>query len=148
MNPLCSVESFGNSCCQLVQRRRYIPISLNPNYLYPQPARIFHKASQEILEAYLSLYAIGQLSLHTCTMCMCDQMPDIFAYPVDLDMYRCGGFRGSTTGCLAVGVTTLILNNFLISGPIIKPFNSMKVKTIRICLVYKTPCKVQFFLIL
>ena len=46
------------------------------------------------------------------------------------------------TGCLAVGVTTLILNNFLISGPIIKPFNSMKVKTIRICLVYKTPCKV------
>ena len=46
------------------------------------------------------------------------------------------------TGCLAVTVTTLILNNIFISGPIIKPFNSMKVETIRICLVYKTPYKV------
>ena len=40
------------------------------------------------------------------------------------------------TGCLAVTVTTLILNNFFISRPIIKPFNSMEVETIRICLVY------------
>ena len=50
-----------------------------------------------------------------------------------------------TTGCSAKSAPTLILNNVFISGPIIKPFNSMKVEIIRICLVYKTSCQVQYF---
>ena len=33
------------------------------------------------------------------------------------------------TGCPAVDVTTLIAHNSLMPGPIIKPFDSMKVKT-------------------
>ena len=49
------------------------------------------------------------------------------------------------TGCSAITAPTLILNNVLISGPIIKPFNSMKVEIGRICLVYKTSCNVQYF---
>ena len=44
------------------------------------------------------------------------------------------------TGCLAVCVPTLNVNNFFISEPIIKPFDSRKVKMSRICLVYETPC--------
>ena len=40
------------------------------------------------------------------------------------------------TGCPAVDVTTLIAHISLLPGPIIKPFHSMKVKMIRISLVY------------
>ena len=40
------------------------------------------------------------------------------------------------TGCPAVDVTTLIAHNFLMPGPIIKQFHSIKVKTVRIFLVY------------
>ena len=36
------------------------------------------------------------------------------------------------TGCPAVDVTTLIAHISLMPGPIIKPFHSMKVKTLRI----------------
>ena len=51
----------------------------------------------------------------------------------------------NATGCFAISVPFLILNNFFISGPIIKPFDSIEVEMIRICLVYKTPCIIQFF---
>ena len=40
------------------------------------------------------------------------------------------------TGCPTVRVSTLIAHISLIPGPIIKPFDSMKVKTGRIFLVY------------
>ena len=49
------------------------------------------------------------------------------------------------TGCSTITAPTLILNNVFISGPIIKPFNSMKVEIGRICLVYRTSCHVQYF---
>ena len=41
-----------------------------------------------------------------------------------------------STGCSTVRVSTLIAHISLMSGPIIKPFDSMKVKTVRIFLVY------------
>ena len=40
------------------------------------------------------------------------------------------------TGCPTVDVSTLISHISLMPGPIIKPFHSMKVKTVRIFLVY------------
>ena len=43
---------------------------------------------------------------------------------------------GEDTGCPAVDRTTLIAPISLMPGPIIKPFDSMKVKTGRIFLVY------------
>ena len=59
-------------------------------------------------------------------------------------MYDKTSCKLDTTGCLAVGVPTLNVNNFFISQPIIKPFDSMKVKASRISLMYGTPCKVKF----
>jgi len=41
-----------------------------------------------------------------------------------------------STGCSTVDDTTLIAHISLLHGPIIKPFHSMKVKTLRIFLVY------------
>ena len=41
------------------------------------------------------------------------------------------------TGCSAVGVPTLILDISSKGEPILKPFESMKVLTGRICLVYE-----------
>ena len=43
---------------------------------------------------------------------------------------------GHPTGCPAVDYTTLIAHISLMSGPITKLFHSMKVKTVRIFLVY------------
>ena len=60
------------------------------------------------------------------------------------DKYDSFSSLAPRTGCSAISVPTLILNNLFISGPIIKLFNSMKVEMIRIYLVYKTPCQVQF----
>ena len=45
-------------------------------------------------------------------------------------------FHTKHTGCPAVDDTTLIAHISLMPGPIIKPFHSMKVKTVRIFLVY------------
>ena len=53
--------------------------------------------------------------------------------------------KSSATGCSTVDVSTLIVHISCIHQPIIKPFVSMKVKTGRICLVYRTPYKVNFF---
>ena len=65
--------------------------------------------------------------------------------PVTRHIFAFQASKQITTRCLAVGVPTLNANNSFFSGPIIKPFKSMKVKTIRICLVYGTPCEVIFF---
>ena len=54
-------------------------------------------------------------------------------------------FFAITTGCSTVHVSTLIVHISYIPQPITKPFDSMKVKTGRICLVYETPCKVSFY---
>ena len=51
------------------------------------------------------------------------------------------------TGCPAVGVSTLNVHIYFMAEPMRKPFNSMKVETGRICLVYRTPCKIIFFTI-
>ena len=47
-----------------------------------------------------------------------------------------GGEFKQPTGCPAVDRTTLIAPISLMPGPIIKPFDSMKVKMLRIFLVY------------
>ena len=49
------------------------------------------------------------------------------------------------TGCPAVGVSTLNVHIYFMAEPMRKPFNSMKVETGRICLVYRTPYKVNFY---
>ena len=46
------------------------------------------------------------------------------------------GWKPLTTGCSTVDQTTLIAYISLMPWPIIKPFHSMKVKTLRIFLVY------------
>ena len=68
----------------------------------------------------------------------------ILQTPTLTNLHECW-VPASTTGCSAITAPTLILNNVFISGPIIKPFNSMKVEIGRICLVYKTSCHVQYF---
>ena len=78
------------------------------------------------------------ISRMTCGHCHwppnIDSLPPRCAAP--LCSVHCGCADCTTTGCSTVRVSTLIAHISLMSGPIIKPFDSMKVKTVRIFLVY------------
>ena len=64
------------------------------------------------------------------------QEPTLFVQYKSVKARTAGLEKISGTGCPAVDRTTLIAHISLMPGPIIKPFDSMKVKTGRIFLVH------------